>query len=254
MNSLIWWSLMWRPGKRRSLFAQKNHMLGQPARDRQTQFHHSETSAAADAAPSVGLKPSLRHAASGILILIDVAFSRCLSRRSNDRFAFFATTGSKSRVNFLELLRAGRDDYVINQAALDYMREHKLPKATIARFGDAEQHFADRAAFMAHLQELGLTDLEVQPDPVQIATEAALWGSIADQGLLDGVVIVSDGAGQFRIAEHALCWVHAERLIHKLDTVCEAHVQAKERIRARIWRLYKALKAYRETPTPRPPT
>ena len=42
-----------------------------------------------------------------------------------------------------------------------------------------------------------------------------------------------------------------ERLIHKLDTFCEAHVQAKERIRARIWRLYADLKAYRQAPTPR---
>jgi hypothetical protein len=134
----------------------------------------------------------------------------------NDRFAFFATTFSKSRLNFLELLRAGRDEYVINEAALAYMREHKLPLATIARFADAEQRFAGRDAFMAHLQSLGLTDLKVRPDPVQIATEAALWGSIAEQGLLKDTVIVSDGAGQFRIAEHALCWVHAERLIHKL--------------------------------------
>jgi hypothetical protein len=169
----------------------------------------------------------------------------------NDCFAFFATTGSKSRLNFLELLRAGRDDYVINQAALAYMREHKLPQATIARFGDAGQRFADREAFMAHLQKLGFTDLTVLPNPIQIATEAALWGSIVDQGLLKDAVIVSDGAGQFRIAEHALCWVHAERLIHKLDTFCKAHVQAKERIRARIWRLYKDLKAYRQAPTPR---
>jgi hypothetical protein len=70
-------------------------------------------------------------------------------------------------------------------------------------------------------------------------------------GLLKGVVIVSDGAGQFRIAEHALCWVHAERLIYKLDTFCKVHVQAKERIRARIWRFYKDLKAYAQAPTPR---
>jgi len=169
----------------------------------------------------------------------------------NDRFAYFATTGSKSRLNFLELPRAGRDGYVINEAALAYMREHRLPRATITLFEGEEQHFAGRKAFMAHLQKLGLTDLTVQPDPVQIATEAALWGSIAGQGLLKDTVIVSDGAGQFRIAEHALCWVHAERLIHKLDTFCEAHVQAKERIRARIWRLYKDLKAYRQTPTAR---
>ena len=169
----------------------------------------------------------------------------------NGRFAFFATTYSKSRLNFLELLRAGQDDYVINAAALDYMREHKLPQATIARFGSAKRRFASRKAFMAYLKRLGLTSLDVRPDPVQIATEGALWGSIAEQGLLDGTVIVSDGAGQFRIAEHALCWVHAERLIHKLDAFCEAHVQAKERIRRRIWRLYKDLKAYRQAPTPR---
>ena len=169
----------------------------------------------------------------------------------NDSFAFFATTYSKSRLNFLELLRAGQDDYVINAAALDYMREHKLPQATIARFGSAKRRFASRKAFMAYLKRLGLTSLDVRPDPVQIATEGALWGSIAEQGLLDGTVIVSDGAGQFRIAEHALCWVHAERLIHKLDAFCEAHVQAKERIRRRIWRLYKDLKAYRQAPTPR---
>jgi hypothetical protein len=169
----------------------------------------------------------------------------------NDRFAFFATTGSKSRLNFLELLRAGKDEYVINPAALAYMREHKLPQAAIARFQDAEQRFAGREAFMDHLQKLGLTGLTVLPNPIQIATEAALWGSIVDQGFLKDAVIVSDGAGQFRIAEHALCWVHAERLIHKLDTFCKAHVQAKERIRARVWRLYKDLKAYRQAPTPR---
>ncbi len=196
----------------------------------------------------------------------------------SDRFAFFATTASKSRLNFLELLRAGQDGYVINEAALAYMREHKLPHAAIARFGSAKrrllsgalphgallERLAGRKAFMAYLKRLGLTSLEIKLDPVQIATEGAflaarygtallerMWGSIAEQGLLDGTVIVSDGAGQFKIAEHALCWVHAERLIHKLDTFCEAHVQAKELIRRRIWRLYKDLKKYRQAPAPR---
>jgi len=44
----------------------------------------------------------------------------------NDRFAWFATTGSKSRRNFLDLLRAGHGDYVINEAALRYMRDRAL--------------------------------------------------------------------------------------------------------------------------------
>ncbi|MBV8577008.1 MAG: transposase, partial [Acetobacteraceae bacterium] len=38
----------------------------------------------------------------------------------NDGFAWFGTTGSKSRQNFLELLRAGHTDYVVNDAALEY--------------------------------------------------------------------------------------------------------------------------------------
>ena len=41
----------------------------------------------------------------------------------NDHFAWFGTTASKSRLNFLELLRAGHPDYVINAEALAYMRE-----------------------------------------------------------------------------------------------------------------------------------
>ena len=42
----------------------------------------------------------------------------------NDRFAWFATRPSKSRLNFLDLLRAGHPDYVINAAALAYLVEH----------------------------------------------------------------------------------------------------------------------------------
>ena len=44
----------------------------------------------------------------------------------NDHFTWFATTGSKSRLNFLDLLRAGSGDYVINDAAVAYMHRHNL--------------------------------------------------------------------------------------------------------------------------------
>src|SRR5262245_23732962 len=36
----------------------------------------------------------------------------------NAHFAWFGTTASKSRINFLELLRAGHDDYVITNQSL----------------------------------------------------------------------------------------------------------------------------------------
>ena len=89
----------------------------------------------------------------------------------------------------------------------------------------------------------------MHPDPVRIATEGALWGSISAQGLLDGTVIVSDGAGQFDVGQHALCWIHGERLVHKLDAFTEDRRLAKEAIRDRIWTFYADLKAYVRAPT-----
>lgn len=73
-------------------------------------------------------------------------------------------------------------------------------------------------------------------------------GAIVDRGYLNNAVIVSDDAGQFNIGEHALCWVHAERLRHKLDTFTEAARVAKEAIRTLVWEFYKDLKAYKATP------
>jgi Transposase IS66 family len=91
----------------------------------------------------------------------------------------------------------------------------------------------------------------VTPDPVRIATEGALWGSIHAHEFLRDTVIVSDDAGQFAVGQHALCWVHAERLVHKLDTFTEHQRVAQKRIRSLIWRFYADLKAYRINPTPR---
>src|ERR671920_808130 len=75
----------------------------------------------------------------------------------NDRFAWFATRPSKSRLNFLDLLRAGHPDYVINATALAYLVEHKVAEAVITRLlGHERRSFADEAAWQAHLDSLGL--------------------------------------------------------------------------------------------------
>jgi hypothetical protein len=168
----------------------------------------------------------------------------------NAHFTAFATTASKSRLNFLSLLRAGHGDYVVNDAALAYMRERALAAHVIARLAEHPDHyFADQAAWTAHLQKLGIADLKVNPDPVLIATEGALWGSVKDHGFLREGVIISDDAGQFKVGQHGLCWVHAERLVHKLDTFTDQNRAAQSTTRAAIWQLYSDLKAYRGAPT-----
>lgn len=169
----------------------------------------------------------------------------------NDNFAWFGTTTSKSRLNFLDLLRAGHTDYVINDAALNYMRERALSEPVIARLAaHTDKQFADPAAWQAHLEQLGITQLTVTPNPMQIATEGALWGSIQGHSFLQEAVIVSDDAGQFAVGTHALCWIHAERLVHKLDTFTDHQRAAQQLVRSLIWQFYADLKDYRITPTP----
>jgi hypothetical protein len=103
----------------------------------------------------------------------------------NDDFTWFGTTNSKSRLNFLDLLRAGYGDYVVNEAALSYMAERALAGSVIARLADhPDKQFATQAAWQAHLERLGITALTVAPDPVQIATEGALSGSVQSHEFL----------------------------------------------------------------------
>ncbi len=168
----------------------------------------------------------------------------------NDHFTWFATTQSKSRLNFLDLLRAGHEDYVINDDALAYMHRHHLAASVVAKL--ARHHtrrLGDEVAWRTHLARLGLTASRVHTEAVKIATEGALWGSVTDHGLLTGAVIISDGAGQFNVGLHARCWVHAERLIHSLVGFTEAQRAALERIRARVWWFYADLKTYGRDPS-----
>ncbi|MGO8048219.1 transposase, partial [Rhizobium johnstonii] len=80
--------------------------------------------------------------------------------------------------------------------------------------------------------------------------EAGLWGSIRHHGLMANTVIVSDDAGQFRVGNHALCWVHTERLLQKLMPTTAKEERLVTMVRDLVWRFYKALKAYQQCPSP----
>jgi hypothetical protein len=97
----------------------------------------------------------------------------------DDRFTAFRSGTSKSRLAFLSVRRAGHGEYVINAAALEYMRGRALAGSVIERLAaHPTKVFADEAAWTAHLAALGIDRLAVTPDPVRIATEGALWGAI----------------------------------------------------------------------------
>src|SRR3954471_22978362 len=164
----------------------------------------------------------------------------------DDRFAWFATRPSKSRLNFLELLRAGRPDYVLNAAAVAYMLEHGVPETVTATLLAHERRsFADKAAWHAHLGAFRLGARQRRR-----VTEAAVVGAIVARGLLTDTVIVSDDAGQFDVLTHALCWVHAERHLRRLVCATAEQRRLVDLQRQLVWWLYADLKLYKEEPTP----
>ena len=164
----------------------------------------------------------------------------------DDRFAWFATRASKSRLGFLELLRAGHPDYVINAAAAAYMLEHGVPEPVIAALLAHERRtFPDEAAWGAHLEGLGLG-----AGWRRLVTEAALVGSIAARGLLTETVIVSDDAGRFDVLTHALCWVHAERHLRRVVCATAEQQRLVDLQRQLVWWFYRDLKLYKGDPDP----
>jgi hypothetical protein len=163
----------------------------------------------------------------------------------NADFAWFASTGSKSRINFLELLCAGDIQYRINEAALRYMREQGLAHTPVNALDASHRHlFHDALAWEVHLSTLQIEG----PRHRQIATEGALLGELAARGLHERLAIVSDDAGQFKVLRHALCWIHAERLIHTLLPLNEDHREDIATVRGQLWELYADLKKYKRRP------
>jgi hypothetical protein len=166
----------------------------------------------------------------------------------NEWFAWFKSTNSKSRVNFFELLRAGRTDYTLSGEALEYMAARKpaLPKKHIAKLAEhVDRVFADKTTWHVFLAQQGIA----RPRQVSIATEGALLGSVLKNTINPDLVVVSDDAGQFNVLIHALCWIHAERVLARLVGFNDAQRRALEEVRGAVWKLYRDIQSYQKAPT-----
>ena len=162
----------------------------------------------------------------------------------NDLFASFESTNSKSRLNFLEILRRPHTDYVINEIAVVYWKEQKLAAALVENLCQGPCQFGDATQWHVRLQELGIT----AERHVRIASEVALLGSLIAHGVSTELGIVSDGAGQFKLLVHIACWIHAERPLTRMVPYSDEHRVAIEKVRQQIWEFYQELKVYRLEP------
>lgn len=157
----------------------------------------------------------------------------------NEYFAWFKSTDSKSRINFLNLLRCERTDFVLNAQALSYMAEQKLPGYQLSKLScHKDKIFKNETRWNNFLKRQKIKTERHN----RIATEGALMGSITHHGFNPDLAIISDDAGQFKVFLHGLCWVHAERAIQKLIGYNDRQNQLLEKVKTDIWKFYRALK------------
>jgi hypothetical protein len=163
----------------------------------------------------------------------------------NELFSWFESTGSKSRINFLELLNTGYDDYQLTEQSFSYMKRYKVAPWIRKKLTQAsERWFSNREQFEEHLQKHGITNAHYR----RLIIEAGLIGSILNHGFPVDMVILSDDAGQFNVLTHALCWIHAERGIKSLAMSNDIQIKAVEWARNEVWEIYKALRHYKNSP------
>jgi hypothetical protein len=113
----------------------------------------------------------------------------------------------------------------------------RLCETTLAEIVDADH-------WRRHLAALEIKDKR----HVRIATKGALLGSLLEKGFNPELAIISDRAGQFAILLHGLCWIRAERLVHKLIPINDLQREAIANGRDQIWGFYADLKVYKVQP------
>jgi Transposase IS66 family len=60
----------------------------------------------------------------------------------NDDFAYFKSSNSKSRENFLEILQAGAEKYVLNEEAKVYLENYQLPRCHLLQISFTDETLA----------------------------------------------------------------------------------------------------------------
>ena len=140
----------------------------------------------------------------------------------------------------------GLMEYRLTPEAFAYMEKQKLSQQVLSSLqGFKDASFKDSQSWDDFLNQRGICSRR----HIRLATEGALIGGLLHNGLNPELVILSDDAGQFDVFHHALCWVHAERTIHKLVGFNSAQKQAIEDIRSQIWDFYRDLKSYKDKPS-----
>lgn len=170
---------------------------------------------------------------------------------SSPYFTYFKSSKSKSRLNFLQMLRGSYQDHVLDEAALNYAFELGVSDPSLekleALITDTHSKRFRSGKTWAHF--LKKHKIRTKRD-IRILSEATTLSSAIFHGLPTDIPIVSDAAGQFDILFiHFYCWIHEERHYRKYIPVTNQERIELNNIRSAIWDLYRTLKDFSQNPS-----
>ena len=153
-------------------------------------------------------------------------------------FAYYKTSYSKSRENFLKILLQGKEGYHINDAMIWHLFQSGVEDDVLNLL---EEHktkcYHSKKGIHRLLNVLGLKGKKLR----QQCVEAALVGFIQTTILKPNQIFMSDRAGQFALFDHAACWIHMERPLRKIICTNDQVEQELKAVRHIIWDLYRLL-------------
>lgn len=154
-------------------------------------------------------------------------------------FAYYKTTSSKSRKNFIKILLQGKEEYWINEAFIWHLYECGAEDDLLNHFEEIkEKKYRRKRGLIRLLDDWGVGNKKLREQ----CLEAGLIGFISETILHKDQVFLSDRAGQFAILNHAACWIHLERPLRKLKVTCVEVEESLKQIRESIWVLYDKVK------------
>ncbi len=146
------------------------------------------------------------------------------------------------------MMRGNRTDYIINSDSLEYLDQY-LIKKSVRRLMESSvgTHFENKEALENFFIEHGISGKTT----LRKLTESMLYAVLIDGGISKDLYVLSDGAPQFDVFNHVMCWIHAERNLKKLVALDKAERKLINELRSHVWTYYSQLKEFKLNPCPK---
>jgi len=161
----------------------------------------------------------------------------------NEFFTVYNTTKSKSRLNFLMILAQNQDSYIFNDYAIGYLKRIGIPQKWIELFANKNLNFTEK-----DLKKF-IKIHDINGKTSQNLLEAGLIGYLLENDFNSDLIIHSDGAKQFDLFIHCLCWIHAIRPIKAIVSASDHQALIIKDFLKKFWKFYKKLGKYKKNPS-----